>query len=73
MDDTPFGGIFQEFYVTSAPNRLDLYWQLQTPSGKIEGTNLEATNDPGQSGTYVGLYQPDACNNNRGVWLFTMS
>lgn len=71
----------------------DLYWQLQTPAGKVEGTNFEATNDlgsggivgggtvtgnvcfddPGQSGTYVGLYQPDTFNNNRGVWLFTSS
>ncbi|MGH3733939.1 MAG: DUF4352 domain-containing protein [Acidimicrobiales bacterium] len=71
----------------------DLYWQLQTPSGKVEGTNLEATNDlgsggivgggrvtgnvcfddPGQRGTYVGLYQPDAFNDERGVWLFKSS
>lgn len=67
----------------------DFYWQLQTPQGKIEGSNFEATNDlgsgsivggglvtgnvcfddPGQTGTYVGLYQPDELNNNRGVWL----
>ena len=71
----------------------DLYWQLQTPAGKVEGTNFAATNDLGsggivgggtvtgnvcfdgavQSGTYVGLYQPDSFNNNRGVWLFTLS
>ena len=71
----------------------DLYWQLQTPAGKVEGTNFEATNDlgsggivgggtvtgnvcfddPGQSGTYIGLYQPDSFNNYRGVWLFSMS
>jgi hypothetical protein len=70
----------------------DLYWQLQTPSGKVEGTNFEAPNDlgsgglvgggtvtgnvcfddPGQSGIYVGLYQPDSFNNDRGVWLFTL-
>lgn len=73
----------------------DLYWQLQTPSGKVEGTDFEAANDlgsggivgggtvtgnvcfdapdPFQSGTYIGLYQPDAFNNDRGVWLFKLS
>jgi hypothetical protein len=75
---------------SSSTSYHDLYWQLQTPAGKVEGTNLGATNDlgsgeivgggtvtgnvcfddPGQSGTYVGLYQPDPFNN-RGVWLFS--
>jgi hypothetical protein len=70
----------------------DLYWQLQTPSGKVESTNEEATNDlgsggivgggvvtgnvcfdnPEQHGVYVGLYQPDSFNNDRGVFLFTV-
>jgi hypothetical protein len=26
--------------------------------------------DPGQSGTYVGIYKPDPFNSDRGIWLF---
>jgi hypothetical protein len=71
----------------------DLYWKLQTPSGKVEDTNFTATgdlgsgdlvgggtatgnvcfDDPGQSGTYVGIYKPDPFSRARGIWLFPLS
>jgi hypothetical protein len=28
--------------------------------------------DPGQSGTYVGIYKPDPFNATRGIWLFPL-
>lgn len=74
----------------------DLYWKLQTPSGKVEDADFETPNgatdlgsgnivaggsttgtvcfdDPGQSGTYVGIYKPDPFQANRGIWLFSAS
>jgi hypothetical protein len=43
-------------------------------SGNIVGGGTATGNvcfdDPGQSGTYVGIYKPDPFNSDRGIWLF---
>jgi hypothetical protein len=40
-------------------------------NGSITGT--VCFDNPGQSGTYVGIYKPDPFSAKRGVWLFTSS
>jgi Domain of unknown function (DUF4352) len=43
-------------------------------SGSIIGGGSASGNvcfdDPGQTGTYVGIYKPDPFNSDRGIWLF---
>jgi hypothetical protein len=43
-------------------------------SGNIVGGGTASGNvcfdDPGQTGTYVGIYKPDPFNSDRGIWLF---
>ena len=42
-------------------------------SGNIVGGGTATGNvcftDPGQTGTYVGIYKPDPFNSDRGIWL----
>jgi hypothetical protein len=46
-------------------------------SGSIVGGGVATGNvcfdNPGQSGTYVGIYQPDFFNGTRGIWLFSLT
>jgi hypothetical protein len=39
--------------------------------GSVTGT--VCFDNPGQSGTYVGIYKPDFFSAKRGIWLFTSS
>ncbi len=38
--------------------------------GSVTGT--VCFDNPGQSGTYVGIYKPDPFSADRGIWLFTL-
>lgn len=38
--------------------------------GSVKGT--VCFDDPGQSGTYIGIFKPDPFNADRGVWLFKL-